>query len=231
MSDAVAQLKAQLKDLMSKKDKIEQDVNDITARLNAPGMPGLSGSLLDKEGYPRADIDVASVRADRHRLVCFTNDHKDLMKQIDKMLVQLHEAARTQHGSPAPPALAPSTQPAQAPKALQEANAMEVEEQVPVASTTGAAASQLRPFAVIDEITEGSPAATAGLQLGDQLCKFGDVISSGGGELQRVAAVLAAHENVAVEALVLRHGEPHALQLTPQRWAGRGLLGCHLRPF
>lgn len=32
-----------------------------------------------------------------------------------------------------------------------------------------------KPFAVIDEIIEGSPAAKDGVQLGDQLVKFGCV--------------------------------------------------------
>jgi 26S proteasome non-ATPase regulatory subunit 9 len=31
----------------------------------------------------------------------------------------------------------------------------------------------LRPFAVVDEVAEGSPAAAAGIQLGDQLCRCG----------------------------------------------------------
>lgn len=35
----------------------------------------------------------------------------------------------------------------------------------------GSVAAPLRPFAVVDEIADGSPAATAGIQLGDQLCK------------------------------------------------------------
>jgi 26S proteasome non-ATPase regulatory subunit 9 len=52
-----------------------------------------------------------------------------------------------------------------------------------------------------------------------------------GDELQRVAAALQANEGREVEALFLRQGAPVALKLTPQRWSGRGLLGCHLRPM
>ena len=46
-----------------------------------------------------------------------------------------------------------------------------------------------------------------------------------------VAALRRAHEGRPVEATVLRHGQPLSLSLTPQRWSGRGLLGCHLRPL
>lgn len=87
------------------------------------------------------------------------------------------------------------------------------------------------PFAVIDELTPGSPAATAGLQLGDQLCSFAGVSKAVPSTLQAVAAALAANEGRPVEAVVLRQGAPLALQLTPQQWGGRGLLGCHLRPL
>lgn len=40
-----------------------------------------------------------------------------------------------------------------------------------------------------------------------------------------------AREGQATEALFWRQGAPLTLPLTPQRWAGRGLLGCHLRPL
>jgi 26S proteasome non-ATPase regulatory subunit 9 len=52
-----------------------------------------------------------------------------------------------------------------------------------------------------------------------------------GDELPRVAAALQRHENAEIEALFLRQGLPVRLALTPRRWEGRGLLGCHLRPL
>jgi 26S proteasome non-ATPase regulatory subunit 9 len=57
--------------------------------------------------------------------------------------------------------------------------------------------------------------------------------SSGGvsAVLQAVAAELQAHEGRPVSTAWLRAGQQLELQLTPQRWDGRGLLGCHLRPL
>lgn len=40
------------------------------------------------------------------------------------------------------------------------------------AAPASSLAVSLRPFAVVDEVAEGSPAAAAGIQLGDQLCRW-----------------------------------------------------------
>jgi hypothetical protein len=47
--DAVPELKARLRELMDQRGAIEAEIAERTARLNAPGQPGLQGSLLDKE--------------------------------------------------------------------------------------------------------------------------------------------------------------------------------------
>jgi 26S proteasome non-ATPase regulatory subunit 9 len=61
--------------------------------------------------------------------------------------------------------------------------------------------------------------------------RFGAAAAGGGDELQRVAQELAAHEGQPVQTVFLRAGQQVELTLTPQRWSGRGLLGCHLRPL
>lgn len=43
------ELKDQLKELIRQRDALEQEALDISTRLTAPGMPGLSGGLIDKE--------------------------------------------------------------------------------------------------------------------------------------------------------------------------------------
>ena len=59
--------KVQLKDLALKRECIEGDISLRLKRLEASGV-GRTGSLVDKEGYPRADIDIAAVRTDRQRI-------------------------------------------------------------------------------------------------------------------------------------------------------------------
>lgn len=42
-------VKAELNKLMQQRSAIEAEIKERTDRLNEPGMPGMSGSLLDKE--------------------------------------------------------------------------------------------------------------------------------------------------------------------------------------
>ncbi|KAG5593716.1 hypothetical protein H5410_034948 [Solanum commersonii] len=85
-----------------------------------------------------------------------------------------------------------------------------------------------RPFAVIDEITEASPAAEDGLQLGDQVVRFGNV-QSVENLLQRLAAEAQSNQGCAVTMTVVRQGAMTNVQVTPRVWQGRGLLGCNFR--
>lgn len=88
-----------------------------------------------------------------------------------------------------------------------------------------------RPFAVIDEITEASPAAEDGLQLGDQVVKFGNV-QSGENLLRQLAAEAQSNQGCAVSMTVIRQGAMTNVQVTPRVWQGRGLLGyVHLSSF
>ena len=48
--------------------------------------------------------------------------------------------------------------------------------------------------------------------------------------LPRVAALLSEREGAAVRVWVLRRGGRVEVAVTPRRWDGRGLLGCHMRP-
>lgn len=154
-----------------------------------------------------------------------TNDHKALSKQAEQLLYRLH-AASNQAGGAAPA-------PAAAATAAATAAARPPAAAAAVAGGGGGyeGPPPPPPFAVIDELTPGSPAADAGLLLGDQLCSFGGVTRETPSTLQAVAAALAANEGRPVAAVVLRQGAPLELHLTPRQWGGRGLLGCHLRPL
>ena len=86
--------KGEVKKLMAKKNEIEEEIKALTEVLESQGGVGMTGKLVDIEDYPRADIDVYSVRAARHRIICLQNDHKSLMKHIEEGLYKVHTEAR-----------------------------------------------------------------------------------------------------------------------------------------
>lgn len=93
MSGADA-LKAQIKSVADQRASLEREIAQRSARLEAAGV-GLTASLVDSEvrpsgggcgpqhvpvnnsvsvrrrlkGFPRADVDVAAIRADRHAII------------------------------------------------------------------------------------------------------------------------------------------------------------------
>jgi 26S proteasome non-ATPase regulatory subunit 9 len=224
-------LRARFRELTAQKAELEARIEAAAARLNAPGGPGLTAPLVDREGFPRADVgDLAAARRDRHDLACWTNDHKALMKEVEEVVHALMAAGSGGGGekeedepmgeaaAPAPAAAAPA--PAAAPS-------------VPTTTT-------LPPFASVGDVAPCSPAAAAGMQVGDLILRLAGVDAAGPADappspssslLERVATALAASENRPCACVVLRAGRRVALELTPRRWAGRGLLGCHLRPL
>lgn len=217
-------LKAESMKLMDKRSAMEEEMNIIIQRLCAPpNGPGLSGNLLDSEGFPRTDIDIPTVRADRHRLAELQNDHNDITDKINQNIQLLHSARLEQT----------ATRRDSGPTTALDAN---VGTSLSVSNPIARGAFNVmdidiavsRPFAMIDEITEASPAAEDGLQLGDQVVKFG-IVEIGENLLQRLAAEVEKNQNKAVPLVVMRQGALITLTVTPRAWSGRGFLGCHFR--
>ncbi|CAI0427526.1 unnamed protein product [Linum tenue] len=171
-------------------------------------------------GFPRTDIDVAGVRADRHRLAELRNDHKVITKMIEESIELLHSARLS------PKSYSP-----------EDSGNNETSSSLNASSDNAAAQAAMDvdafisiPFAVIDEIADASPTAEDGLQLGDQIFKFGNVqYQAGENLLQKLASEAQANQDKAVSVVVLRQGSPINLTLTPRPWEGRGLLGCSFR--
>ncbi|KAJ7134644.1 hypothetical protein C8R44DRAFT_430786 [Mycena epipterygia] len=90
-----------------------------------------------------------------------------------------------------------------------------------------------KPFAKVDGVSPGSPAAEAGLQRNDLVVKFGSLTqqSFSSSSLKPLVDVVAAHENRSIPLKVLRSEQIVFLSLTPKSWGGRGLLGCHIVPY
>ncbi|KAI9285997.1 hypothetical protein BC943DRAFT_322292 [Umbelopsis sp. AD052] len=99
------------KALMAKKDSIEAEIRELQANLQTQGV-GMDQPLVDREGYPRNDIDVVAVRTARRTIIELTNDHKQLMKEIEQAILGLHQntksAPRTSNATTQPTTSQPS---------------------------------------------------------------------------------------------------------------------------
>ena len=115
----------------------------------------------------------------------------------------------------------------------------------------------LLPFALVDEVALNSPASTAGLKKEDLIVKFGTITYSNHRQLRAIAELvpLAAAEEKEIPIVVLRghrsESETHGsgndsrnddntekdgskttrLIIRPRPWNGRGLIGCHIKPY
>ena len=113
-------------------------------------------------------------RANTCRVVhrrCLNTDHRELMGLIERSMHALHSAAAasgTVSTGSAPAAR--STPAAAAPPALSGAA-------VPALSTAANGHTDLAPFALVDSVDPAGPAATAGLQVGDRLLRFGGLFT------------------------------------------------------
>ncbi|KAM9446636.1 26S proteasome non-ATPase regulatory subunit 9 [Clarias gariepinus] len=203
-ADKAAVTTEEVQRLIKRKDEIEEQIKAYYEVLEDQGDVGMSAPLVDVEGYPRADVDLFQIRTARHSISCLQNDHKAIMVEIEEALHNLHAQERAKREQD-----------------QAEAQTERMEQDVPLPS----------PFARVDAVTSGSPAYQAGLCVGDEIIEFGSVNPSNFHSLQNIASVVQHSEGKSVSIAVIRNGRKARLSLTPQRWSGRGLLGCNIVPL
>jgi len=215
----------ELLELDREKKKLEEKIADLTDYLTGPGMPGVDGSLIDKDGFPKSGLDLVSIRAARHDLICTKNDLKNLMEKIEKKMMSYFEELNNNNNN--------------------EEEAKEDDRKLTNRdeATAGAVSEDQNynnngvndikePFAKIINVEIGSPAEEAGLKADDSIIKFGilykgvshnplstlsEIVKNNIGEEIPVSLVRKNSENILVV---------ETLNIIPHTWSGRGVLGC-----
>lgn len=202
----------------------------------------MNGNLLDAQGFPRSDIDVHGVRNQRNRYATLRTDHEKITAEIEKYLYMAlaPPADKTGENGPSePPSAASSTAAPTPPSDVATAGSSSVRSEPIQPPNTASAFPRRSAFALVDVVTENSPAATAGVEVNDKIISFGAIslraFPTPQHAMQALPGLLREHENRAVDVVIDR-GEDDAVQsltlsLSPRKWSGAGLLGCHVIPL
>ncbi|RFU23770.1 hypothetical protein B7463_g12567, partial [Scytalidium lignicola] len=203
-------------ELQAKKDSMEAELRALGSVLDSHRVD-MNTPLLTPDGFPRADLDIAQIRTTRARIIHLRNDYKALMAVIE---THIHEHFAKQ---------------AQNPSGEPLSNGQHVNG---VLRDTPNVQQVLSPrFAKVNSVASGSPADSAGLKAGDEIRNFGYVNHANHDGLKRLGECVQGNEGrdvmVRVSRAVTGSQQRQELQLTlrPQRWSGRGMLGCHILPM
>lgn len=164
------------------------------------------------QGFPRNDVDLVSVTADRRQLKELSNDHKILMAEIERKLHKLHAETRGEEGTYFSP-----------PQHTRDQSTG-----LPVEAPIAVPATSVNSFAIVDLVFENSPAMAAGLQEGDEVVRCAHITSQTPNNLETMGKLVSDSENRELNIDIRRGEDTISLKLTPMKWSGRGLLGCHL---
>lgn len=203
MTTTQQQQREALKALLDKKDILEAEICAIGEELETSGV-GLKGNLVDKEGFPRADVDIYRITTLRSRSATLNYDLSQLMKRIEVDLMALHAAQQM-------PDPASSSQ----------------------GDDARFRPSNLQPFAKIDAVNENAPAYKADIRVDDLILKFGPVTAEDI-KIQGLKVLAAHVAEGKVVRVRIKRGEGviKTVSVTPEYGEGyEGLLGLHFVPI
>ncbi|KAJ3051971.1 26S proteasome non-ATPase regulatory subunit 9 [Rhizophlyctis rosea] len=88
-----ADLLARAQHLVREKDAIEANIREFEAVLQSQKV-GMDDPLVDREGFPRGDVDIYAVRHARTTIIRLRNDLKAKMSEIESALHAVHTQAQ-----------------------------------------------------------------------------------------------------------------------------------------
>ncbi|KAJ8710853.1 hypothetical protein PYW08_009368 [Mythimna loreyi] len=200
--------------LIQEKDRIENEIREQNAILETNNV-GMNDPLVDAEGYPRNDIDVYKVRHARHRIICLQNDHKSLMKSIERGLAEVHQDLLGSNGEG--PSVNATT------SSNGHMNGTSSGDSIPHV------VGEEQAFAVVGFVSDGSPADLAGLQEHDEILQFGSVNYQNFQDISQINDIVVHSVSQRVNVKVKRGANTVIMTVVPRPWQQPGLLGCHIQ--
>ena len=212
--------------LDKERKKLEEKIASLTEFLNGPGMPGVDGSLIDRDGFPKPGLDHVTIRTVRHDLICTQNDLKNLMEKIEKKMASYFEEINNKK----------SEEIEEEPKKNNFNNKEE--------KTTDAVdedknkendmeQNMKEAFAKIVSVEIGSPAEEAGLKPEDHIINFNGVLYKGVSHnpLITLSEIVKNKIGEEIPVSIVRKNKDNILHMEklniiPHTWNGRGVLGC-----
>lgn len=195
--------------LIKKRETLEREIEETCDLLQSHKV-GRNEPLVSPDGYPRHDIDVATVRQLRVQLIRQENDMKALLEQIRNSLTSAfpkNNASDSSSSSSSPPTV--ST------KSTGTAD---------TSSTTHQ--KDLEPFCEVRSVVSKSIGDNAGLEAGDRIIKFGNAT-----KITELGSEVRSHTTsklpLAVLLLKNKSNEISTVELNVEE--GKSL-GCHIVP-
>ena len=212
--------------LDKERKKLEEKIASLTEFLNGPGMPGVDGSLIDRDGFPKPGLDHVTIRTVRHDLICTQNDLKNLMEKIEKKMASYFEEINNKK----------SEEIEEEPKKnifnnKEEKTTDAVDEDKN--KENDMEQNMKEAFAKIVSVEIGSPAEEAGLKPEDHIINFNGVLYKGVSHnpLITLSEIVKNKIGEEIPVSIVRKNKDNILHLEklniiPHTWNGRGVLGC-----
>ncbi|CAH2097836.1 unnamed protein product [Euphydryas editha] len=200
--------------LMQEKDRIESEIRNENAVLAANNV-GMEDPLVDADGFPRSDIDVYKVRHARHRIICLQNDHKNIMKQIEQGLGEVHSQFK-------------STENGASSSAQNTSQTNGTHNSMLESGNNGHSNNNDNCFAKVGFVQEGSPADLGGLCENDKIIQFGSINASNFTDVTQLHNIVRHSVGQQIQVRVKRDRHIQNFTLVPRPWAQPGLLGCQI---
>ena len=216
----------ELLQLDKEKRKLEEKIASLTEYLTGPGMPGIDGSLIDRDGFPKPGLDHVTIRTVRHDLICTQNDLKNLMEKIEKKMAAYFQELnnnKTEEIKEEPKNNIFNNKEEKTTDAVDEDKKKENDTEQ----------NMREAFAKIISVENGSPAEEAGLKPEDHIINFNGILYKGVSHnpLITLSEIVKSKIGEEIPISIVRKNKDNILEMEklyiiPHTWNGRGVLGC-----